>query len=551
MAQSITRARTNSERTPFRLFPAGADTSRYRRISDRFVRRVSCSGGKALSVDSKALTLLAAEAFSGLAFFLRPGFLRRIRAILDDPRASDNERFVAGALLQNAAIAAEGALPLCQDTGTAQIVAYKGHRIITDGRDEAALTSGIRDVYERRNLRFSIVAPLSVFEEINTGTNLPVQVDLQAAEGEEYRFYFMAKGGGSSNKTALFQESKALLEEAALEAFLAEKVAALGVAACPPYRIAVVLGGLSPEMTLKAVKMASAGFLDSLPKRGRKSGTAFRDAEWEERLAKIAEATGFGAQFGGRFLAHDVRFIRLPRHAGSCPVGIGVSCNADRHCRGKITGEGIFLEVLERNPGRFLKGLPAGPSLRGVALDVKRPIEAVLRDLTALPVGTMVRISGPLIVARDIAHARLWKIFRETGRIPDYFKKHPIYYAGPAKTPPGLASGSFGPTTAQRMDGYLPEFMKAGASKISLGKGNRSPRVVEACREFGGFFLGTIGGAAALIAKDHITRSEIIDFADLGMEAVRRIIVKDLPAFIIYDDKGGDLYGKKAGGETL
>ncbi|MHB8054043.1 MAG: FumA C-terminus/TtdB family hydratase beta subunit [Candidatus Aminicenantales bacterium] len=516
--------------------------TRYRLVSAKYVRRVKCAGGEALSVEAKGLTLLAAEAFSDLAFFLRPAFLKRIRAIIDDPRASENDRFVAGALLQNAAIAAEGVLPLCQDTGTAQVLGSKGHRVVTDGRDEAALAAGIRIVYRGRNLRYSIMAPLSVFEETNTGNNLPPQIDLQASAGAEYHFYFMAKGGGSSNKTALFQESKALLEEKNLEAFLAEKVRALGVAACPPYRIAVVLGGLSPEMTMKTVKLASAGFLDSLPTRGRKTGAAFRDLEWEERLAKIAEATGLGAQFGGRFLAHDVRFVRLPRHAGSCPVGIGVSCNADRNCRGKITKDGLFLEVLERHPARLLGGIPAGAAKTGHAVNLDRPMELILRDLSDLPVGTMVKFSGPLIVARDIVHARLWDMFRKTGNIPDYFKKHPVYYAGPAKTPRGMVSGSFGPTTAQRMDGYLPEFMKAGASRITLGKGNRSPKVIEACKAYGGFFLGTIGGAAALIAKEYITKSEIIDFADLGMEAVRRIVVKDLPAFIIYDDKGGDLY---------
>ena len=516
--------------------------TRYRLVSKGFVRRVKCAGRESLAVDSRGLALLAAEAFTDLAFFLRPAFLKRIRAIIGDPRASQNERFVAGAILQNAAIAAESVLPLCQDTGSAQVIGYRGNRVLTDGRDEAALIDGIGDVYKVRNLRYSLMAPLSVFEEVNTGTNLPAQIDLQAVEGAEYHFYFMAKGGGSSNKTALFQESKALLEEKTLEAFLAEKVRALGVAACPPYRIAVVLGGISPEMTMKTVKLASAGFLDGLPKRGNKSGAAFRDPEWEARLGKIAEESGLGAQFGGRFLAHEVRFVRLPRHAGSCPVGIGVSCNADRNCRGKITEDGLFLETLDKNPARLLKGIPEGAGPAGVALDLARPIEAVLNDLTRLPVGTMVKLSGPLIVARDIAHARLWKIFKETGRVPDYFKNHPIYYAGPAKTPRGMASGSFGPTTAQRMDGYLPEFMAAGASRVTLGKGNRSPKVVEACRAHGGFFLGTIGGAAALIAKEYITRSEIIDFADLGMEAVRRIVVKDLPAFIIYDDKGGDLY---------
>lgn len=518
------------------------DKTKYRLVSKKHVRAAKCAGGEMLAIDPKGLTLLATEAFSDLAFHLRPAFLARIRAILDDSRSSANEKFVAEALLQNAAIAAEGVLPLCQDTGSAQVVGYKGHRVLTDGQDENALTAGLRDVYRGRNLRYSIMAPLSVFDEVNTGTNLPPQIDLQAVEGGEYHFYFMAKGGGSSNKTALFQESKALLEESRLEAFLAEKVRALGVAACPPYRIAVVLGGLSPEMTMKTVKLASAGFLDGLPTSGKKSGAAFRDLEWELRLANIAEESGLGAQFGGRFLAHEVRFIRLSRHAGSCPVGIGVSCNADRNCRGKITRDGLFLEQLEKNPARFLEGISGGAARPGVSVDLDRPIEAILKELSALPVGTMVRLSGPLIVARDIAHARLWKMFKETSRVPDYFINHPIYYAGPAKTPRGMASGSFGPTTAQRMDGYLPEFMAAGASKITLGKGNRSPRVIEACKTHGGFFLGTIGGAAALIAKEYITKSEVIDFADLGMEAVRRIVVKDLPAFLIYDDKGEDLY---------
>jgi fumarate hydratase class I len=530
----------------YNLFPSNRDRTRYRWISQKYVRREKCAGNDLLKVDPKALTLLAARAFSDLGFYLRPAFLYSLRAILDDPGASDNDRFVAEALLQNAAIAAEGVLPLCQDTGTAQIVAYKGHRVLTDGNDEAALVSGIRSVYRRRNFRYSMMAPLSVFEEVNTGTNLPGQIDLQAVEGQEYEFFFMAKGGGSSNKTSLFQESKALLEEKALETFLAEKIRALGVAACPPYRIAVVVGGLSPEMTLKTVKLASAGFLDTLPKRGRKTGVAFRDLDWEDRVLEIARNTGLGAQFGGRYLAHDVRFIRLPRPSASCPVGIGVSCNADRNCRGLIAEEGLFLENLEQNPSRFLNGIRTDAARPGAPIDLDRPIADVARSLSALPVGTLVRLSGPLIVARDIAHARLWKMFRETGRVPDYFMNHPVYYAGPAKTPKGMASGSFGPTTAQRMDGYLPEFMKAGASRITLGKGNRSPKVIEACRDFGGFFLGTIGGAAALIAKEHILRSEIVDFADLGMEAVRRIVVRDLPAFIIYDDKGGNLYAPPA-----
>ena len=352
----------------------------------------------------------------------------------------------------------------------------------------------------------------------------------------------MAKGGGSSNKIALFQESKARLEDGALESFLAEKIRALGVAACPPYRIAVVVGGLSPEMTLKTVKLASAGFLDGLPTRGSKSGAAFRDPGWEERTMRLARETGLGAQFGGVWLAHDARFIRLPRHAGSCPIGIGVSCNADRGLRGKIMADGVFLEEVERRPARFLEGArPAGPAA-AVAIDLAKPIEEVAAKLRSLPVGTLVRLSGPLVVARDIAHARLARILRETGDVPEYFKRHAVYYAGPAKTPRGLASGSFGPTTAQRMDGYLASFLNVGASLVSLGKGNRTAPAVEALKEGGGVFLGTIGGAAALIAKEHIISSETIDFADLGMEAVRRIVVKDLPAFVIYDGRGGDLY---------
>jgi len=528
-------------------FPPGRDHTRYRLLTARHVRRSTCGGRPVLRVADEALEAIAREAFTELAFHLRPAFLARLRALVDDPSASENDRFVAGALLRNAAIAAEGVLPLCQDTGSAQIFGYKGHLVMTAGRDAAALERAVRSVYRGRNLRYSIMAPLTVFEEANTATNLPGQIDIQAGAGLEYWFAFMAKGGGSSNKTALFQESKALLEETALAAFLTDKVRALGVAACPPYRIAVVVGGLSPEMTLKTVKLASAGFLDGLPKRGGRDGRAFRDAAWEARLMGIARATGLGAQFGGTALAHETRFIRLPRHAGSCPVGIGVSCNADRNMLGKITPEGVFLEVLEKDPARFLRGVPEDPGRPAVRLDLDRPIEEIASDLAALPAGTMLSLSGPLIVARDIAHARLWKTLRSTGDVPDYFRKHPVYYAGPAKTPAGRVSGSFGPTTAQRMDGYLDGFMTAGASLITLGKGNRSPAAVEACRRHGGYFLGTIGGAAALIADKHIVRSEVVDFADLGMEAVRRIVVKDLPAFLVCGAKGGDLY---SGGGT-
>ncbi|HOW86286.1 MAG TPA: fumarate hydratase [Candidatus Aminicenantes bacterium] len=526
------------------LIDPGPDKARYRKIAARGVGRTVCAGRPALRVAAGALEVLAREAFTDLAFFLRPGFLAAMRRILDDREAPANDRFVADAVLRNAVIAAEGVLPLCQDTGSIQVFAFRGHRVVTDGRDEDVLAAAASEVYRKRNLRYSIMAPLTVMDEVNTGTNLPAQIDLQAAAGPEYRFFFMAKGGGSSNKIALFQESKARLEDAALESFLAEKIRALGVAACPPYRVAVVVGGLSPEMTLKTVKLASAGFLDGLPRRGSKRGGAFRDAGWEERLMALARATGLGAQFGGKWLAHEARFVRLPRHAGSCPIGIGVSCNADRGLRGKITADGVFLEDVERRPSRFLEGArPAGPAA-AVAVDLERPMEEILTKLRDLPVGTLVKLSGPVVVARDIAHARLARVLRDTGDVPEYFKRHPVYYAGPAKTPRGLPSGSFGPTTAQRMDGYLGEFMRAGASLVTLGKGNRTAAATEALKTFGGVFLGTIGGAAALIAREHIVSSETIDFADLGMEAVRRVVVRDLPAFVIYDGRGGDLYAR-------
>jgi len=528
---------------PYRpLFEFKADRTVYRPLGTAGARVEFRGGRRFLAVGARALTFLAREAFIDLSFYLRSAFLANLAAILDDPQASANDRFVAGALVRNAVIAAEGELPLCQDTGTIAIIGYKGHRVLTDGRDEEALASGAGSVYRERNLRYSQMAPLSVFEEVNTGNNLPAQIDIAAAEGIDYKFLFMAKGGGSSNKTGLFQESKAFLNERTLAAFLEEKIAALGVAACPPYRIAVVVGGLSPEMTLKTVKLATTGYLDGLPARGRRAGAAFRDAEWEARMMDAARATGLGAQFGGRHLAHEVRFIRLPRHAGSCPVGIGVGCNADRNLRGKITAEGLFLEAVERDPARYLGKKTTDENECSVALDLRAPMDEIRRRLSAYAVGTLLRLSGPLVVARDIAHARLKKILDETGDVPPYFKNHPVYYAGPAKTPRGYASGSFGPTTGQRMDGYLAAFMKAGASLVTLAKGNRSAAVTEACRTFGGFYLGTIGGAAALVAKEHILSSEILDFADLGMEAVRRIVVRDLPAFILSDDKGGNLY---------
>ncbi len=518
----------------------------YRRLTVRGTGggtgRATCGGRPALRVGDAALAALAREAFTDLAFHLRPDFLAAVRRVLDDPEASANDRFVAGAILRNAVIAAEGVLPLCQDTGSIQVFAERGHLVATGGRDAEVLAAAASEVYRKRNLRYSIMAPVSVFEERNTGTNLPAEVDIRLASGREYRFFFLAKGGGSSNKIALFQESKALLDEERLEAFLAEKIRALGVAACPPYRIAVVVGGLTPDVTLKTAKLASAGFLDGLPKRGGRSGAAFRDLGWESRIMRLARETGLGAQFGGKWLAHEARFVRLPRHAGSCPVGLAVSCNADRGLRGKITADGVFLEEVERRPARFLEGVRTFGPAGAVDVDLDRPMAEILHALRALPAGALVRLTGPLIVARDIAHARLASVLRETGDVPDYFKRHPVYYAGPAKTPRGLPSGSFGPTTAQRMDGYLDDFMKAGASLVTLGKGNRTAKAVEALKARGGVFLGTIGGAAALIADEHIVRSETVDFAGLGMEAVRRVVVRGLPAFVVYDGRGGDLY---------
>jgi fumarate hydratase class I len=519
--------------------PAGGRT-RWERISREGVRTARGGGRTWLEVDPAALTLLSREAFARLAHFLRPAFLKSIAAILGDAGASDNDRFVAHAILRNAAIAAEGVLPLCQDTGTALILGAKGAGVRTDGRDEEALSRGVAEAYTGRALRASQMAPLTLFDEVNTGDNLPAQIDLAAGPGDDYRFLFMAKGGGSSNKTALFQETKALLDEARLTAFLREKVRALGVAACPPYRIAVVVGGTSPELCLKAVKLASAGALDGLPPRGNRRGDPFRDRGWERRVLDLARETGLGAQFGGKHLAHEVRFLRLPRHAGSCPVGIGVSCNADRHLRGRIAAGGLFLEALERNPARYLKrGLPERASAK---VDLCESMNAIRRSLSAHSVGALLSLSGPLVVARDIAHARLRRRLAETGDLPDYLKRHPVYYAGPARTPEGHVTGSFGPTTARRMDSYLAEFMEAGASLVTLAKGDRTPAAAEACRAHGGFYLGTLGGAGALIAGECVTRSEVIDFADLGMEAVRRIEVRDLPAFLVIDARGRNLY---------
>ncbi len=525
------------------MFPMGREATRYRKIADGCVMTARAAGGEFLRVDPKALTLLAEEAFKDVAFFFRTSHLEGLAGILDDPAASVNDRFVAAALLKNAIIAAEGLLPLCQDTGTANIVGYKGESIVTGADDARSLARGAYNAYRTKNLRYSQVAPSSMLEEANTGTNLPPQIDIQAVPGKEYKFLFVAKGGGSSNKTSLFQENKSLLEsEKRLADFLAEKIRAIGVAACPPYRLAVVIGGTSPEMTLKTVKLASTGYLDTLTTRATGEGHAYRDLEWERRVLAAAQANGLGAQFTGKYFALEARVIRLPRHAGSLPIGIGVSCNADRNIKGKITRRGVFLETLDKNPARFLGWLDKLTTEAGVQVDLDRPIDEVVADLASHPVGTRLSLNGTLIVARDIAHARLGQMLNEGKPLPAYLREHPVYYAGPAKTPKGYATGSFGPTTAQRMDSYIADFMKAGASRITVAKGNRAPAVIEACRVSNGVYLGTIGGAAALVAKENILSSEVVDFEDLGMEAVRKIVVKDLPAFIIYDNKGHNLY---------
>lgn len=529
------------EYTP--VFPQERECTGYRKLTSNHVAEVRCRGEKFLRVEPEALRLLAQEAFSLVNFYFRTSHLENLASILDDPEASDNDRFVAAALLKNAVISAEGLLPLCQDTGTANIIGYKGEKVLTGAEDARYLSRGVFEAYTSLNLRASQNAPLSILEEKNTGNNLPAQVEIFSTGGSEYHFYFMAKGGGSSNKTALYQENKSLLrDESTLLDFLREKIKAIGVAACPPYRLAVVIGGLSPEMNVKTVKLASAGFLDNLVTRPTGLPHGYRDLEWEKKVLRIARETGLGAQFGGVALAVEARVIRLPRHGGSLPVGIGVSCNADRNLKAKINRFGIFVEELDRNPARFLKKIDALRLQKAPAINLDQPIESLVEELSRYSVGTRLRLSGTLIVARDMAHLRLKKILDEGKPLPDYFKNHPVYYAGPARTPKGLPTGSFGPTSAQRMDNYVEEFMKAGASRVMLAKGNRSDKVAEACRKYRGFYLGTIGGAAALVAREHIVSSELVDFADLGMEAIRKIVVRDLPAFIIFDSRGNKLY---------
>ncbi len=535
-----------SEYVHHTMFPLGADdTTPYRKLTGDYVSVQEIDGRKMLKVDPRALTLLTTEAFRAISHLLRPGHLQQLANILKDPEASNNDRFVALDLLKNANIAAGGVLPMCQDTGTAIIMGKKGASVWTGGDDEAAIAEGVQKTFTETNLRYSQVAPLDLFTEKNTGNNLPAQIDLYAEQGEAYKFLFMAKGGGSANKTFLYQETKALLNPEALKKFLDAKIRTLGTAACPPYHLAIVIGGTSAEATLKTVKLASARYLDNLPTEGNAYGQAFRDLEWEAKVHEMTRVMGIGAQFGGKYFCHDVRVIRLPRHGASCPVGIGVSCSADRQALGKITSEGIFLEQLEENPARFLPEI-TDDTLGGdvVEVDLNRPMKEILAELSQYPVKTRLSLNGPIVVARDIAHAKLKERLDAGEDLPQYFKDHGVYYAGPAKTPAGMASGSFGPTTAGRMDSYVEQFQAAGGSMIMLAKGNRSKAVTNACKNHGGFYLGSIGGPAARLAQDCIRKVEVVEYEELGMEAIWKIQVENFPAFIVVDDKGNDFFAE-------
>ncbi|KNE78867.1 MULTISPECIES: fumarate hydratase [Streptomyces] len=535
------------------LLPLGEDTTPYRLVTSEGVSTVEADGRTFLKVEPEALRKLAAEAMHDISHYLRPAHLAQLRRILDDPEASPNDRFVALDLLKNANIAAAGVLPMCQDTGTAIVMGKRGQNVLTSGRDEEALSRGIYDAYTRLNLRYSQMAPLTMWEEKNTGSNLPAQIELYATDGGAYKFLFMAKGGGSANKSFLYQETKAVLNEKSMMRFLEEKIRSLGTAACPPYHLAIVVGGTSAEYALKTAKYASAHYLDELPSSGSPTGHGFRDKELEEKVFELTQRIGIGAQFGGKYFCHDVRVVRLPRHGASCPVAIAVSCSADRQAVAKITAEGVFLEQLETDPARFLpdtteeqltKG--AGPDLEAVRIDLRRPMDEILAELTQHPVKTRLSLTGTLVVARDIAHAKIKERLDAGEEMPQYLKDHPVYYAGPAKTPEGYASGSFGPTTAGRMDAYVEQFQAAGGSKVMLAKGNRSRQVTDACAAHGGFYLGSIGGPAARLAQDCIKKVEVLEYEELGMEAVWKIEVEDFPAFIVVDDKGNDFFADPA-----
>ncbi len=522
-------------------YPLKQEATEYDLITTDFIQTIEFEGRKILKVDPKALEIIAERALADVSFYLRTSHLKKLVKILEDPEATDNDRFVAYTLLQNASTAAEGNLPSCQDTGTAIVMAKKGENVWTNSDDEESLSRGIYNTYQERNLRYSQIVPLSMFEEKNSGTNLPAQIDIYAEMGNEYKFLFLAKGGGSANKSYLYQQTKALLNEKSLSEFVRTKISDLGTSACPPYHLALVIGGTSAEANLKAVKLASAGYYDELPTEGNEGGQAFRDLEWEEKVQEICQKSEIGAQFGGKYFTHDVRVIRLPRHAASCPVGMGVSCSADRNIKAKITEKGLFIERLEKNPAQFLPAKP--PHLeKPVEIDLDMPMEDILKELTKYPIKTRLNLRGTLIVARDIAHATIKNLIDSGKPMPDYFKNHPIYYAGPAKTPQGMPSGSFGPTTAGRMDSYVAEFQSMGGSLVMLAKGNRSKAVTDACAKFGGFYLGSIGGPAAILAKENIKSVELVDLPELGMEAVRKIQVINFPAFIICDDKGNNFF---------
>jgi fumarate hydratase class I len=525
------------------LLPLGPDTTNYRLLSTDGVSTFDAGGERFVRVAPEALTLLTATAMRDIAHYLRPAHLAQLRLILDDPEASANDRFVALELLRNANIAAGGVLPMCQDTGTAIVMGKKGERVFTGADDEQAIARGVFDTFSTSNLRYSQMAPLTLFDEKNTGNNLPAQIELYAVPGDSYKFLFIAKGGGSANKSYLFQETKALLNPTSLTAFLDTNLRKLGTAACPPYHLAVVIGGTSAEYALKVAKLASTKYLDTLPTEGSLAGHAFRDLEWEQKVLAMTRQFGIGAQFGGKYFCHDVRVVRLPRHGASNPVAIAVSCSADRQALGKITAEGVFLEQLEADPARYLPDVTADELDADVKrIDLDQPMDAIRATLSQYPVKTRLALTGTLVVARDIAHAKIKERLDAGEAMPAYLRDHAVYYAGPAKTPEGYASGSFGPTTAGRMDSYVDQFQAAGGSFVMLAKGNRSQQVTDACRRHGGFYLGSIGGPAARLAKDSIRKVDVIDFPELGMEAVWKIEVEDFPAFVVVDDKGNDFF---------
>ncbi len=517
------------------------NTTTYRLLTKKHIDVSHFEGKEILKVEPEGLRQLAKEAFIDSASLLREKHLKQLAKIIDDSESSENDKYVANEMLQNAVIAAEGIFPMCQDTGTAIIIGKKGERVYTDSVDEEALSRGVFDAYTEKNLRYSQNIPITMYEEKNTGSNLPAQIDIYATQGNEYRFLFIAKGGGSANKTFLFQKTKALLEPDILIDFLAGKMKSLGTAACPPYHMAIAIGGTSAEFNLKTVKLASAGYLDGLPTKSGGDCLGFRDTELEKKLLAMSHKFGIGAQFGGKYFCHDIKVVRLPRHGASCSVGIGVSCSADRNIKGKITKEGIFIERLEKNPAKYLPP-KSGTKSDSIEIYLDMPMEELRKILSGYKIGTFLKLTGKIVVARDIAHAKLAERLRTKGELPDYFKEHIVYYAGPAKKPEGFASGAFGPTTAGRMDTYVPLFQKEGASMVMLAKGNRSKEVTESCRKYGGFYLGSIGGPAARLGRDSITKVELLEYEELGMEAIFAIHVRDFPAFILIDDKGNDFF---------